>query len=205
MHDRRTSVAVMRAVVILANPNPESLSHAAAATAASSLQARGHDVVVHDLYAEGFRAAMSADERRSYHGDQPVLDDLVATHVADIRSADLLVFVYPTWWAGLPAMLKGWVDRVMVPGVAFRFDIDHRVQPNLTNVKRIIGISTYGSRWVYVKAINDNGRRTLVRTVRLSTGLLTRSTWLAMYRMDTAGPERCGAFLRKIAQTMESL
>jgi len=192
-------------VVILANPNSGSLSHAAAATAAASLRASGHEVVVHDLYAEGFRAAMSADERRAYHGDQPILADDVAAHVADIRSAELLVFVYPTWWGGLPAVLKGWVDRVMLPGVAFVFDEHNRVQPNLTNIKRLIGISTYGSRWSYVKVINDNGRRTLVRSARLSTGRLTRSTWLALYRMDTAGPERRAAFLRKVEQTMGSL
>lgn len=160
---------------------------------------------MHDLMAEGFRAAMSADERHAYHSDEPVLDPLVATHIADVQCAEILVFVYPTWWSGLPAILKGWIDRVLVQGVAFVFDDHHRVRPNLTHVQRIVGISTYGSRWAYVKLINDNGRRILMRTVRLSTALATRRTWLAMYRMDTADAERCGAFLQRIERTMRAL
>lgn len=195
----------MRAVVILANPNPDSFSHATATTAAAALRSAGHEVVVHDLMAEGFRAAMSADERRAYHSDEPVLDPLVAAHITDVQRAEILVFVYPTWWSGLPAILKGWIDRVLVQGVAFVFDDHHRVRPNLTHVKRIVGISTYGSRWAYVKLINDNGRRMLMRTVRLNTGLGTRRTWLAMYRMDTADTERCGAFLQRIERTMRTL
>jgi hypothetical protein len=79
------------------------------------------------------------------------------------------------------------------------------VQPGLTNVKRLVGISTYGSRWLYVKLINDNGRRTLLRTVRLSTGLRTRSTWMPLYRMDTVSTARREAFLRRIDRKMRAL
>ena len=84
---------------------------------------------------------------------------------------DTLIFVYPTWWSGLPAMLKGWLERVMVPGVAFGFDPDsERVTPRLGHVRRIVGISTYGSPRAYVAAVNDNGRRTLTRALRLCCG-----------------------------------
>lgn len=199
------SSPLVRAVVIVVHPSPGSFSHAVARQAEASLVGNGHSVVVHDLYAEGFRAVMSLDERQAYHTPEPVISDEVAQHVADIRAAEMLVFVYPTWWSGLPAMLKGWLDRVMLPGVAFRFDDQHRVQPGLTTVKRLVGISTYGSRWLYVKLINDNGRRTLLRTVRLSTGLRTRSTWMALYRMDTAGLARREAFLRKVDRKLRSL
>ena len=75
-----------------------------------------------DLYAVGFAAAMSPEERHAYHGDEPIIDPLVAEHAALVLRADALVFVYPTWWSGLPAILKGWLERVMVPGVGFRFD-----------------------------------------------------------------------------------
>jgi putative NADPH-quinone reductase len=195
----------VRAVVIVVHPDSGSFSHAVARQAEASLSSSGHTVIVHDLYAEGFRPAMSIAERQAYHSPEPVISDEVAQHVADIRAADMLVFVYPTWWSGLPAMLKGWLDRVMLPGVAFRFDDSNHVQPALTNVKRLVGISTYGSRWLYVKLINDNGRRTLLRTVRLSTGLRTRSTWMPLYRMDTASVARREAFLRRIDRKMSTL
>src|SRR6478735_617468 len=116
------SVPTMRAVVVLAHPDPSSFSHALADAACGALRDAGHDVVLHDLYAEGFRAVMSAEERHAYHGEQPILDPLVGAHVADILAAHTLVFVYPTWVSTVPAILKGWLERVMVPGVGFRFN-----------------------------------------------------------------------------------
>lgn len=198
-------VGSMRSVVILANPRTESLSHAIASTACAALERAGHEVVLHDLYAEGFTAAMSPAEHAAYHTDQPVLSPQVAQHVADLQACELLVFVYPTWWGGLPAILKGWLDRVMVPGVAFGFDEHHKVRPQLTQVRRIVGISTYGSKWWYVKVVNDNGRRTLLRTVRLSTGWGTRTSWFGLYRMDSADDVRRSAFLQRVNDAMAAL
>ncbi len=195
----------MRAVVIVANPNPSSFSHAIAARLREGLEASGHDVVVHDLYAEGFRAAMSAEEREAYHGDVPVIDPLVIEHITDLRDAHTLVFVYPTWWSSLPAMLKGWLERVMVPGVGFVFDERHKVRPGLTNVKRLVGIATYGSSWRSVKLINDNGRRTILRALRLSTSVRTRSTWLPLYGMDSLDPSDRERFLVKVDRLARSL
>jgi NAD(P)H dehydrogenase (quinone) len=185
----------MRAVLIVAHPDPSSFTHAIADRMRTALESGGHQVITHDLYAEGFTAAMTAAERHAYHHEQPVLDPLVAEHIADITDADTLIYVYPTWWSGLPAILKGWFERVMVPGVGFVFDAKGKVRPGLTNVRRLVGISTYGSRWPYVKAINDNGRRTILRAMRLSTGVRTRSTWLAMYGIDSATAVEREAFL----------
>lgn len=195
----------MRALVVVANPNPASYGHALADAACAGLRAAGHDVDVVDLYATGFRAAMSTAERVAYETDQPILDDQVAEHVDLVQRAQLLVFVYPTWWSGLPAILKGWLERVMVPGVGFRFDTDGRVRPGLDHVRRIVGISTYGSPRAYVAAINDNGRRTLARTLRLSCGWRTRTTWLGLYRMDTRTDADRAAFVERVRARMERL
>jgi NAD(P)H dehydrogenase (quinone) len=193
----------MRVLMIVANPNPESFTHAIAARARTVLERTGHSVVVHDLYAEGFSAAMSAAERAAYHSDEPVLDPIVAQHIDDLRAAEAILFVYPTWWSSLPAILKGWLERVMVPGVGFVFNRRHKVRPGITNIRHIIGISTYGSSRPYVKAINDNGRRTLLRALRLSTGVRTRSRWLALYGIDASTATQRAEFLdlceRKLA------
>lgn len=195
----------MRVLVVLAHPNPASFNHAVAERAVSTLRASGHHVILHDLYAEGFAAVMSAAEREAYHGDSPVLDPLVAEHIADLRDCEALVFVYPTWWSSLPAILKGWFERVMVPGVGFVFDDQHKVRPGITNVRRLVGISTYGSpRW-YVKLVNDNGRRTIMRSLRLSTGWRTRARWLALYATDASSPADRDAFLTRVERRMEAL
>jgi NAD(P)H dehydrogenase (quinone) len=195
----------MRAVLIVAHPDPDSFSHAIARRVTEALVRSGHHVIVHDLYAERFAAAMSAAEREAYHGDQPVLDPLVAEHIADVADAHTLIYVYPTWWSGLPAILKGWFERVMVPGVGFVFNARGKVRPGLTNVRRLIGISTYGSGKLYVKAINDNGRRTILRAMRLSTGVRTRSRWLGMYRVDTSTPDDRARFLERCERMARSL
>ena len=195
----------MNVLVVLAHPNSDSFNHAIAQQAVETLQDGGHDVQLLDLYAIGFKAAMSTDERAAYHGDQPVLDPLVAAHVALLRKVDALVFVYPTWWSSLPAILKGWLERVMVPGVAFTFDDSGKVQSALTHVKRIVGISTYGSSRLYVRAINDNGRRALTRALRLTCGVRTRCRWLGLYAIDTSTADQRTTFLRRVGKRMRSL
>lgn len=192
----------MRTVLVVAHPNPAAFTRAVAAAAERGLRTAGHDVTVLDLAAEGFRAAMSADERRAYHSGSPVIDPMVAAHVEQVRGAEALVFVYPTWWSSMPAVLKGWLERVMVEGVAFRFDSKGKVRPALTHVRRVTGISTYGSPWRYVRLVNDNGRRTLTRALRLSTGLRTRRRWMSLYAIDTTTPEQRAEFLRRVEKAM---
>jgi putative NADPH-quinone reductase len=192
----------MRCLIVVAHPLPDSFTHAAAARAEAALRAAGHHVDVIDLYATGYRAAMSADERHAYHGDQPVLDPQVAEHIALLQAATALVFVYPTWWSSLPAILKGWLERTMVPGVGFRFDDSGKVRPALTHVRHIVGISTYGSRRLEVALVNDNGRRTISRALRLSTGVRTRCTWLACYGVDASTADERSAFLDRIERTL---
>jgi putative NADPH-quinone reductase len=195
----------MRALVVLAHPSPASFTHATAAAAVRGLERAGHDVAVLDLYAMQFQPAMTAAERHAYHGDDPMVDPLVRQCADEIRRAQMLVFVYPTWWSGMPAMLKGWLEKTMVPGVAFTFDEDNRVRPGLKNVRHIIGISSYGSPRTWVKLVNDNGRRTLVRALRLNTGWRTRTNWLAFYANDSATDHERRAFIDRVEQKIAAL
>ena len=196
----------MRVLVIQAHPVVDSFNAALFSTAVDALNAGGHEVRGHRLYDEGFRAAMSTAERLAYHSDQPVLDPLVARHADDVRWAEALVFVYPTWWAGLPAVLKGWLERVLVPGVAFHLD-EHtnKVQAGLRHVRRIVGISTYGSSRAYVMLMNDAGRRTLLRALRMLCARTTRTTWLGLYALDGATDEQRRAFLARVEQKLRAL
>jgi putative NADPH-quinone reductase len=195
----------MRVVVVVAHPDPSSFNHAIASTATTSLSKAGHQVTVLDLYDEAFRAQMSKSEWLAYHSERPLLDPMTERHAEIVKQAEALIFVYPTWWSTMPAILKGWLERVMVPGVGFVFDEKQRVRRGLTHVRRIVGISTYGSRRLYVKAIHDNGRRTLMRALRLNTAILTRRSWLSMYQLDTCTATQRASFLRRVERTMQSL
>ena len=195
----------MRVVVVVAHPDPESFNHAIASTATASLTRAGHDVTVLDLYAEEFRTAMSHDERQAYHSDRPLVDPMAERHAGIVKRAEALVFIYPTWWSTVPAILKGWLERVLVPGVGFVFDEHQHVRRGLTDVRRVVGISTYGSTRLYVKALHDNGRRTLMRALRMNTALLTRRSWLALYETDNSSLAQRQAFLKRVDQKMRSL
>jgi NAD(P)H dehydrogenase (quinone) len=195
----------MHAVVIVVHPNQNSFTHAFAAAAERGLRQAGHDVSVLDLYAMGFKPAMTEAERHAYHSDEPVVDALVSQSVDAVRHADMLVFAYPTWWSGLPAMLKGWLEKTMVPGLAFVFDESGKVRPGLQHVRRIVGITSYGSPRAYVRVVNDNGRRILQRALRLNTGLRTRRTWLPFYAIDSSTLAQRAAFLVRVEHTMAGL
>lgn len=195
----------MFALVILAHPSSDSLSHTLAERAADGLRTAGHEVEVLDLYELGFRAAMSADERAAYHGDEPILDPMVAEHAALAQRAQIIVFVYPTWWSGMPAVLKGWLERVLVPGVAFRFNDAGKVRPGLAQVRHLVGVSTYGSpRW-YVRVVNDNGRRIVTRALRMSCGVRARPSWFGLYGVDTSTAGDRAAFLARVEREMAAL
>lgn len=190
----------MRALILLAATEGNDLCGKAAERAATALRAKGHDVSLRDLVAEGFAVAMTAEEREAYHGDTPILDPLVAEHAALVGAAEILVFVYPTSLSTMPPILKGWLERVMVPGVGFVLDHRNKVQPGLGHVRRIVGISTYSEGRVEVKMTRDNGRRTITRALRLSCGLRTRTAWVPLYSVGAATAEQRAKFLERCAR-----
>ncbi|MBI5252099.1 MAG: NAD(P)H-dependent oxidoreductase [Desulfomonile tiedjei] len=107
----------MNVSIILAHPNPESFNHAIAQAAASQLQKNGYSVIFHDLYAERFDPILPAEEIPT----QVAVPEQLKAHCMEISSADGIVIVHPNWWGQPPAILKGWVDRVLRPGVAYKF------------------------------------------------------------------------------------
>jgi putative NADPH-quinone reductase len=107
----------MKITLILAHPRRGSFNHAIAETAAATLRESGHTVTFHDLCAEGFDPLLPEGEIAR---DAP-LPEHVARHCAEIATADGLIVVHPNWWGMPPAILKGWIDRVLRPGVSYRF------------------------------------------------------------------------------------
>jgi NAD(P)H dehydrogenase (quinone) len=107
----------MRILVIVAHPNTDSFNHAIAQTCARTLAANGHEVVRHDLYAERFDPLLLAGEA----GREARLPPDIRRHCDEVAQADGIIIVHPNWWGMPPAILKGWVDRVLRPGIAYEF------------------------------------------------------------------------------------
>jgi putative NADPH-quinone reductase len=193
----------VHAVIVWAHPSPDSYSAALCRSAERALAGQGHTVEVLDLYADRFAPVMGSEEWRAYRHLEAALDDQTGRYAAAVQRAEILVFVYPTWWFGLPAILKGWLERVMVPGVAFDLDpVSRRVRGQLGHIRHLVAITTHGSSWRHVKAHGDTGRRTLMWTLRLVCSRQCRSTWLALYDLDRAGPGRRAAFLADVAAAL---
>jgi len=107
----------MKVSVILAHPDPGSFNHAIAVTAVETLQKNGHSVIFHDLYKEKFSPVIPAKEIPR----GAVLPKQIAKHCAEIAEAEGIIIVHPNWWGQPPAILKGWIDRILRPGVAYTF------------------------------------------------------------------------------------
>ncbi len=107
----------MDILVLLAHPDPASFNHAIAGAACARIEANGHRLIFHDLYQEAFDPILPAAEIPT----EADLSTIIDTHCRQLSDADGIVIIHPNWWGQPPAVLKGWVDRVLRPGVAYRF------------------------------------------------------------------------------------
>jgi putative NADPH-quinone reductase len=187
---------MMRVLLIHCHPRADSYSAALRDAAAGALTAAGHAVEIRDLYAEGFSPALSAEERAAYHteGDN---ERGIEDHVAALRRAEALLLVYPTWWYGMPAMLKGWFDRVWSPGVAFRLG-SGAIEPLLTNIRRIGVVTTYGSPSWLLWYIGWPDRKLIGRGIRRLCAKGCGLDWVSLNAMDRRKPAELSGFLEKV-------
>jgi putative NADPH-quinone reductase len=196
----------MRALVIYCHPRPESFTAAVRDTVLDRLAAAGAEVRLIDLYACGFQPALTAAEHAGYL-DCPGNRAPVAQDCADLAWADALIFVYPTWWYGLPALLKGWLDRVLLPDVAFLMpdERNRTIRPGLQHITRLGVFTTCGaSRWLTF-LVGAPGKRTLLRGVGLLCAPRKRTAFAAHYLMDSSTPESRARHLARVASKLDRL
>jgi putative NADPH-quinone reductase len=191
----------MRTLVVTCHPDRSSFTAAVAERALTAIRGSGHELRVTDLYQDGFDPLLSAAERRRHL--EPGSDPAVADYVEDLAWCERLVLVYPTWWSGQPAMMKGWIERVWVRDVAFDLPPDsNRVHARLHNVRRLVAVTTHGSS-KFVNAIEgEAGKRMVTRTLRAVCHPLARTTWLAMYGVDTSTAAQRAAFLDRVGRKL---
>ncbi|MGL5115877.1 MAG: NAD(P)H-dependent oxidoreductase [Beijerinckiaceae bacterium] len=190
----------MRVLVLYAHPNPESYGAALHGSVLASLHAAGHDVDDCDLHAEGFSPVLTREERAGYH-DLANNTQPVAGYVERLRRAEALVIVTPVWNFGWPAILKGFFDRVFLPGVSFAIK-DGKVRGVLTNIRRLTVITTYGGTRVRAFLVGDPPRKIATRVLRAVTDFKAPIQYLAHYDMNRSTPETRASFLRQVRQSL---
>jgi putative NADPH-quinone reductase len=193
----------MHALLVSAHPVETSFNAALAAAARRGLEAGGVTVDHWDLYAEGFDPVMSRADRLGYHAE-PANHALAQGGVERLARAQMLVLCFPAWINSPPAMMKGWLEKTMLPGVAFTLG-PQGWRPALRHVRAVAGVVTYGgARWRNWVA-GDSARKIVTRAVWSYTGWRSRVRYCALYGTDKSSPERRAAFLAEVEQTMQRL
>ena len=191
----------MRVHYLYCHPLPESFHAAVRAEALAGLKEAGHTVDLCDLYAEKFDPVMWADERRAYH-DLSKNQAGVSDHVRRLHETDALIMQFPVWSFGPPAMLKGWMDRLLMPGVAFDLSNPNMAVPLLQNLKRIAGITTYGRPWWNALFVGDPPKKYVTRYMPRFTDGKAKVDYYPLYHMNVATDAQRKAFMAKVRAAM---
>lgn len=164
------------ALVVVAPESPDGRETKHAQSVRHALGARSIVETI-DLVAEGVVPAMSRTERLRYESGDPIVDPMIALHADLVRRAAVIVFVFPTRWWSPPPIMKGWIERTFVPGVAFVLDAHNRIRPNLRSLRAIAGVTTHARPQVIADG-GDGARRLLLRSLRLNAPRRVRTEWL---------------------------
>lgn len=192
----------MNILVLYAHPVETSFNAGLHRTIVERLTAAGHAVDDCDLYAEDFDPRLTRAERLGYH-NQRGAGDAAAGYVERLLRAEALVLSYPVWNFGFPAMLKGFFDRVFLPGVSFRL-VDGKVQPSLHNISKLAAVTTYGGSRFRAMLMGDPPRKLVNRMLRATIKPGASVSYLAHYSMNLSTDETRRAFMAKVGASMDA-
>ena len=193
----------MKCLVVITHPVTDSLCHALAQSAIQTLNEAGHTVEVEDLYAAAFPPALTTAERRSYYA--PSFDAMATqAQIERLLAADALVLVFPTWWFGFPAILKGWFDRVWAPGVAYDHASDlGPIRPRLHQLRHALAITSLGSPWWVDRLLLRQPVKRVLKTALLGTcAPACRFDMLSLYQAEKLSAGQVEAFRGRIRRAL---
>jgi NAD(P)H dehydrogenase (quinone) len=204
-------------LVVSAHPVPDSYVAAVRAAAVAGLRAGGHEVDHLDLAAERFDPCLSREEwdvhrwtganrqRTAPPSPPPRAPDVLA-HAARLERTDALVLVYATWWGGPPALMKGWLDRVWVDGVAYTVSgPGRRSRHQLQHIRHLVAVTTHGSPKRVNAVAGEPGKRLVLRQLRAACHPRVRTRWIACYGIDQSDLAGRQAFLTRVERAMADL
>jgi putative NADPH-quinone reductase len=186
----------LRALIVHAHPSPESFSAALSREAAAALTERGYDVDICDLYAENFDPVLPLTTFRRYL-DPVAARAGVEDYAERLKAAEALLFVFPVWHDGPPAILKGFFDRVFVRGVVFEI-VEGVFYPALQNVQRLGAIALYGADRERTRKVGDLPRRFFRHNLGALVAPDARRDYVAGYGMDRAGADERAALVKSV-------
>lgn len=193
----------MRVHLVQCHPLAGSLNAHLADSIAHMLAERGHAVDRLDLYAHGFSPALTPEERGGYYAE-PLTQPEIAALQERLAAAECLVLVFPTWWFSLPAMLKGWFDRVWTPGFAFAHGTP--IRPLLTNLKSVLIVTTLGSPWWIDRIVMGNPVGRVLKTALIGACAPgARVKMLSLHSAEGVSADRLSAFERRIGKWILAL
>jgi putative NADPH-quinone reductase len=197
----------LKLLVVFCHPDPDSYGAALHRAALDALRSAGHELRQIDLYAQGFDPVFTAAEKSTYLSDTQRNIEGVALHVDALRWAEGWVVVYPTWFYGAPAMLKGWLERVWLPGVSFRIATARQrtIGGELGNIRLFVGITTSGSPWWWLKFIGDPGRSLFMKGLRPLYAKRCRMRWLQLYNMNHVTQTEREGFIALVRRELSTL
>jgi putative NADPH-quinone reductase len=190
--------------VVLAHPLGQCLAGHLAGVLCARAAALGWEVRLRDLYAAEFDPRLTAAERAGYYG---AFAGEAAEEMAELAWAEVVVLVFPTWWFGFPAVLKGWFDRVWAPGVAYDHSPELKMmQPRLTGLKAVLAVTTLGAPaiWDWL-AMGRPVRRVLKRGIVKPCAPGARVLWHALYRAEKVEPARLARFEARVLADLAAL
>jgi putative NADPH-quinone reductase len=187
----------MRVLVLFAHPVETSFGAAVHRTLVQTLRSRGHEIDDCDLNAEGFDPVMSRQDRLDYH-DVSVNRARVSPYVERLMAAEGLAFCFPVWNMGFPAILKGFIDKVFLPGVSFTLSENGDYSPCLSNIRRLGVACTYGGGRLRTFLAGDPCRRFVTRSLRAACARGAVCDYVALHDMNHSRADRREAFLREV-------
>ncbi|WP_426036837.1 NAD(P)H-dependent oxidoreductase [Cypionkella sp. TWP1-2-1b2] len=188
----------MRLLIVHAHPSPDSFTAACRDTAIKAAHAAGHQTKLIDLYAENFQPSLTAEEWLSFP-DPDAISDSLTPHIEALQWAEGLIFTHPTWWSGPPAILKGWLDRTLRPGIAFHLH-GKTMRPGLPNIRLLAVLTSLGATSLqYNLLLAAPGRRQFLRGLRPCLHPSCKTLWLAHYAIDASTEATRARHLAKIA------
>ena len=194
-------------LVVSCHPLADSLCNHLARRVLQGLADTDLEIEHLDLYESGFTAPLTAAERQGYHAGTFDASAL-SREIVSLRRAEVLILVFPTWWFGMPALLKGWFDRVWAPGVAFNQpdEVGGRITPQLHGLKQCLVITTLGSPWwVDRLVVRRPLRRILKRVLIGACAPAARFEMLSVYSAEALDRRRLDRFLHKIDMAVKKI
>lgn len=193
----------MKCLVVVAHPIADSLCHSLAQSAIQVLTEAGHEVEVEDLYQSEFSPSITVRERQTYY--VPPFDaSSVQAQVERLLSAEALVLVFPTWWFGFPAILKGWFDRVWAPGIAYDHATDlGPIKPRLHNLRRALAVTSLGSPWWVDRLLLRQPVKRVLETALLGTcAPACQFEMLSLYKAERLSTKEVEIFCARIQKAL---